>query len=365
MGGDRGGKANGGYGKGGGWKHEREDGHKGSSRGRWPKEKRNGRNGWETSAGAWESQDYGQAPRRILAAQFRFFSRVLRRHAPEERVWAAEQQLQPGDHILVQWECSEQHGIVCSNSGGRRGHNESPWVIFWSGDRLQSQPLPKFIHGGELHRMVYPLWACRCSSNFSSTIMPDILAEDFLEAAAPEVTVRMANDAQRTWRPSWALSADLEFCLFAKLGGQTPMWEIHKRQAFSEKQGLPAGHPLGCLMRGKPSELLSGASAPSTSASTSASRRPERYPVQLAKEPWTPSLSMDQVPFAPFAQQVPNAMSMAPMAPMSAAAEAFIPSMWPMAHQMPVQPVHGMPVQPAVPIQSGGATNPPDETVYQ
>jgi len=28
--------------------------------------------------------------------------------------------------------------------------------------------------------------------------------------------------------------------------------------------------------------------------------------------------------------------------------------MWPMAHQMPVQPVHGMPVQPAVPIQSGG-----------
>jgi len=74
---------------------------------------------------------------------------------------------------------------------------------------------------------------------------------------------------------------------------------------------------------------------------------------------------MDQVPFAPFAQQVPNAMSMAPMAPMSAAAEAFIPSMWPMAHQMPVQPVHGMPVQPAVPIQSGGATNPPDETVYQ
>lgn len=55
-----------------------------------------------------------------------------------------------------------------------------------------------------------------------------------------------------------------------------------------------------------------------------------------------------------FRSQVPNAMSMAPMAPMSAAAEAFIPSMWPMAHQMPVQPVHGMPVQPAVPIQSGG-----------
>lgn len=27
---------------------------------------------------------FGQAPRRILAAQFRFFSRVLRRHAPED-----------------------------------------------------------------------------------------------------------------------------------------------------------------------------------------------------------------------------------------------------------------------------------------
>jgi len=61
---------------------------------------------------------------------------------------------------------------------------------------------------------------------------------------------------------------------------------------------------------------------------------------------------MDQVPFA---QQVPMSMS--------AAAEAFIPSMWPMAPMAPMHhmPVHGM---PAV-LQSGGATNPPDETVYQ
>lgn len=370
MGGERGGKANGGYGKGGnhGWKADRDDyGHKGSGRGRWPKNRENrdnrhSRNGWAESEG-WASHDYGQVAvpaRRLLAAQFRFFTRVLRRHAPEERVWAAEQQLQVGDHILVQWECSEQHGIVCSTSN-RRGHShdDTPWVMFWSGDRLQSSTLPKFIHGGELQRIVYPLWACRCSSDFSSSTMPEILAEDFCEAATPEVTVRLASDAQRSWQPSWTLSPDLEFCLYTKLGGRTPMWEIHRRQAFSSKEGLLPGHPLGCLMRGKPSELLTGAApaAPSRGSRDSRGVRQEkRYPVQLAKEPWIPP-PMEQVPAVPFAHQVP----------MSATAEAFVPSMhpWgmPMAAMAPM-----MPMQPMAPMPAGGAASgppAPEDTIYQ
>lgn len=379
MGGERGGKANGGYGKGGnhGWKPDRDDyGHKGSGRSRWPKnrenrENRHSRNGWAETEG-WATHDYGQvetAPSklRLLAAQFRFFTRVLRRHAPEERVWAAEQQLQVGDHILVQWECSEQHGIVCSTSNrrGHSGHGDAPWVMFWSGDRLQSSTLPKFIHGGELHRIVYPLWACRCSSDFSSTTMPEILAEDFCEAAAPEVTVRLASEAQRTWRPSWTLSADLEFCLYAKLGGRTPMWEIHRRQAFSSKEGLVPGHPLGCLMRGKPSELLTGAAPAATTGNPRASPEPRRgavqetrYPVQLAKEPWIPpAMPMEQVPFAH--QQVPQ---------MSATAEAFVPSMqpWVMPPMAPMAPMPMAPMTPMAPMP-GGAPSPtaPDDTIYQ
>ena len=93
------------------------------------------------------------------AAHFRFFSRVLLRHAPEERVWALEQ-LSAGEHVVVRWEGSEQHGIVAS---GRR-------VSSWSAERLQSMPLAKFLHGGELYRVVYPLWACRRESGISKLI---------------------------------------------------------------------------------------------------------------------------------------------------------------------------------------------------
>lgn len=328
---------------------------KGGSSKKWTREKQQRRNGWsDANAGGWEPHYSHQAHQVMsLAAQFRFFSRVLRRHAPEERVWAAEQQLQAGDHVVVQWECSEQHGVVCSTSGNRRGH-DAPWVIYWSGDRLQSTPLPKFLHGGELYRMVYPLWACRCLSNFSSTMMPEILAEDYLESAEPEVTVKLASEAQRTWRPTWAFSADLEFCLFAKLGGRTPGWEIHNRKAFSEKQGLLPGHPVGCLMRAKPSELLTGAagSPPVAAPCPSQSRQENPYPMHFTKDRWNPmpAQTLTQVPFS--YMQAPQ---------MSATAEAFVPSMQPWMPALHSAMHSRMPG----PMQSGGASSAVDETVYQ
>ena len=81
-------------------------------------------------------------------------------------------------------------------------------VVFWSGDRLLSSTLPKFVQGGELRRVVYPLWACRrkprtvpscralhrctgrCLPTACSTMMPEIMAEEFFEAAAPEAEWR-------------------------------------------------------------------------------------------------------------------------------------------------------------------------------
>eukprot|EP00931_Biecheleriopsis_adriatica_P089919 TRINITY_DN6398_c0_g2_i1.p1 TRINITY_DN6398_c0_g2~~TRINITY_DN6398_c0_g2_i1.p1 ORF type:complete len:407 (+),score=87.37 TRINITY_DN6398_c0_g2_i1:34-1254(+) len=325
MGGDRGGKTGppiGGGGKANGksrrgedrsWKRSGREGAEWSSYG-GPDNRGQSDNGWGEYDDAhdgwgWQASREEVAatapPKRASASQFRFADRILRRHAPEERVYDANQQLLPGDHIVAQqlWDCSERHGVVCSSASGSGARHysysdrqEPPWVIHWDGDHLQSSPLPKFTQGGELFRVAYPHWACRCLEPASSTCKPEILAEEWLEPAPAEAVVRFVNDAIRSnsWSPSWSTaSSDLEFCLFAKLEGggsssSMPTWEIHTRRALSAKagEGMAPGHPLGCLLRGdlRPSQLLSGVgggvSVPSQSAASQRSGKTQQtlYP---------------------------------------------------------------------------------------
>lgn len=406
--GDRGGKANGKSRRGqqGGRDNGEWRGHSSTGAGwrkPWPKEREShgrGNNGWNSAMeGAWQPWTLGTeaaASVRPSSALLRFSARVLRRHAPEERVYSPDQQLRPGDHVIVQqtWSCSEKHGIV-SNSrdrSDRRSASEPPWVIYWNGSNLHSTPLPKFVQGGDLYRVVYPNWACRCAVPVSTTITPEVLAEDWLEAAPPEVTVRIASEAQRSgaWQPSWAAqSADLEFCLFAKLGGRSPTWEIHSRRAYSSKSGgIAPGEPVGCLLRGKlrPAETLSGLATPTAGVRTNPpppapAPRPTTLPLQtvvsqnvpqqpmqnmapmqqmqqprpqqpqqrLATGPgyvmqfpqggvdWQQAAQQPQQQQASFYPWPPQGM------PMSATAEAFVPS----SMNMPWAPSQGMQAAPS------------------
>eukprot|EP00930_Biecheleria_cincta_P045664 TRINITY_DN31471_c0_g1_i2.p1 TRINITY_DN31471_c0_g1~~TRINITY_DN31471_c0_g1_i2.p1 ORF type:complete len:321 (-),score=47.51 TRINITY_DN31471_c0_g1_i2:40-1002(-) len=255
-------------GKGASWSHGRSGGSS-YSYDDW--------DGYKTGGadGGWQESWHDSTRQRPLASLFRFAHRVLQRHAPEERVYDMRHQLSVGDHVIVRrmWECSDQHGIVCSMPGyGDRG--ESPWVIHWDGEQLQNSPLSKLSKGGEVFRMAYPHWVCQCLEPASSTSKPQILEERWVEPASTEVVLRFASGAQRSasWMPSWsAASADLEFCLCAKTGGGSsgsgmPSWEIHSRNALSWSKasdgmpGLLPGSPLGCSLRGqlRPSELLSG-----------------------------------------------------------------------------------------------------------
>jgi len=187
--------------------------------------------------------------------------RVLRRHAPEERVHDGRRQLRLGDHVFVQygWDPTEQHGIVCSaGEAPARQRQESHWVVHWDGTRLQCSTLSHFCHGGELFRVTYPHWACRCLLPAASTQRPRVLEERLLEAAADEHVARQASQrCQAGWGPSWAQAADLEFCLEAKTG-QRPPWELHGRAQLCARQLVP----LCCQLQERPSRLLGGREPP-------------------------------------------------------------------------------------------------------
>lgn len=214
-------------------------------------------------------------PHRRIASSWRWFDRVLRRVVPEERIYDAAQQLLPGDHIVVHhaWRCSEQHGILCSTSfygdSSRRGA-ESQCVIHWDGNQIVQTALSKFVDGGELSRVIYPLWACQCLQPTSSTVKPQLLAEQRVEATSDDLVVRCANSVlQRGWAPRISEQAgDLEFCLFAKTGGghNMPAWEIHGRKVLEARGGQSSclDRPVGCLLSGslRPSQILVGASVP-------------------------------------------------------------------------------------------------------
>lgn len=261
---------------------------------------------WHNSS-RQEEVETSAAPKRPLASLVRFAHRVLQRHAPEERIYDMRHQLCIGDHVIVRrmWECSDQHGIVCSVPGYGASEAETPWIIHWDGVQLQTSPLSKLSQGGELFRMAYPHWVCQCMEPSSSTLKPQILEERWVEPAQTEVVLRFATGAQRSasWMPSWsAASADLEFCLCAKTGGGSsssgmPSWEVHSRSALSWSKaadgmpGLMPGRPLGCLLRGqlRPSELLSGIgggmSQPSQPAAVSHQRAHAQHTQQQSMYP--------------------------------------------------------------------------------
>lgn len=201
-----------------------------------------------------------------LTVQWRFASRVLRRHSPEERVHDPRRQLRLGDHVFVQysWDFSEQHGLVCSvasseDAQSRRGsREESHWIVHWDADgsRLHCSSLPQFSQGGEVFRIAYPLWTCQCYLPVASTVKPHILGERHLEASSGEAVARRANAAYRngSWTPRWGQGADLEFCLATATGSDSLPWEVHLMKTLTR---VPVS-PIGWLVRGdsQPSRLF-------------------------------------------------------------------------------------------------------------
>lgn len=208
----------------------------------------------------------GQPP---LAAQWRFASRTLQRHAPGERVHDPRQQLSCGDHIFVQygyvWGLAEQHGIVC-NSG-----EDSHGVIYWKTNQLSRVSISQFSKGGELYRLPYPCWVAQAYLPMGSCGKPHIADQKYLEADKDDAVMKQAMSAYRNggWSPSWNQARDLEFCLAVKTGWRGPPWEVHTRKTLSS--GIVC--PIGCLLRGecRPSQVLNGGAAAAQAIAAAAS----------------------------------------------------------------------------------------------
>mmetsp|Transcript_13578 Transcript_13578/g.30930 ORF Transcript_13578/g.30930 Transcript_13578/m.30930 type:complete len:400 (+) Transcript_13578:58-1257(+) len=236
---------------------------------------------------SWGLVPQGQLPR-PLATQWRFFCRVLHRHAPQEQVHDWRRQLRLGDHIFIyySWDFSEQHGIVCSvgedNHGRRGAREEPPWVVHVAGSRLACVSLPQFSRGGELFRVNYPHWVCQCHVPSSPVVKPHVTHEQRLE---PETDARVADKAHSlytsgAYAPTWTQAQDLEFCIRTKTGGVCPRWELHSRQAVSAGV-LPA---IGCAVKGEqsPSKLFGN---PDGSGSNNYVTPPPGYAPQWAPPP--------------------------------------------------------------------------------
>uniref|UniRef100_A0A7S1ALV0 Uncharacterized protein n=1 Tax=Noctiluca scintillans TaxID=2966 RepID=A0A7S1ALV0_NOCSC len=204
---------------------------------------------------------------RPLAAQWRFACRALYRLAPEERLHDARRQVLLGDHIFTRdsWDFSEQHGIICSaeEHGHGRGRRDL-WVAYWN-DRLQCVPLSQFSKSGELRRVTYPHWTCRCYVPDSSTLMPHVLEECLLEATDDQTVAKLANNLYQNggWSPQWTRSPDLEFCIYAKTGQRVS--EVHTRKTVSTEVVAA----ISCAIKGeRPSQLFSGAQLQAASVAT-------------------------------------------------------------------------------------------------
>lgn len=205
-----------------------------------------------------------QAPAlRRLPAQWRFACRILRQHAPEEKVQDVKRQVRAGDHIVLYygWDFSELHGIVCSGGSqdghGRRGDRQELQVVHWDGSKLHSLPLSQFFsRDGELVRIAYPHWACQCIVPSCSTLRPQVLQEWLLEAQADDAVTKASSSAQRSgsWIPRWSQAADLEFCIAMKTGSRNLLWEIHARKTTASMLLVP----LGCIIRGERPSVLFG-----------------------------------------------------------------------------------------------------------
>lgn len=265
--------------------------------------------GWEASSrrpepsyGAHESSwaPHDAMLARPLAAQWRFVCRVLRRHAPEERVLDPRREIRLGDHVFAQfWGSVEHHGIICSSnsdeSHARRSSREDPnWVVHWEqeGSRLQCTALSQFMKGGELFRMSYPHWVCQCYIPVSSTMKPHISSEHYLEADRPEAVAKRANTAYRNgaWSASWSQSADIEFCIGTKTGSSPPI-EMHGRKTLSTSFQWP----LGCAIGGEPKPSIifgvgraGGSGTPGSPVRGTAAAPPPGYPEQAPQ--WSPAM---------------------------------------------------------------------------
>eukprot|EP00929_Paragymnodinium_shiwhaense_P061582 TRINITY_DN30766_c0_g1_i1.p1 TRINITY_DN30766_c0_g1~~TRINITY_DN30766_c0_g1_i1.p1 ORF type:complete len:482 (+),score=110.40 TRINITY_DN30766_c0_g1_i1:101-1546(+) len=223
-----------------------------------------------------------------LASQWRFATRVLSRHSPEEVVRDARRQLRLGDHVFVRrsWDFSEVHGIVVSVGGddyGRSRREDSNWVVYWSGNKLHCVSASQFSRGDNLYRVSYPVWGCSFYVPTASTMKPYIEDARHLAQDQPdEAVAKQANaayqggNASSSWRPNWSQAQDVEFCLSMKLGGRSlPLWEVHSRHTL---RTTPVA-PLGCLMRGDvdPARLLGGEACASASPSMSAKPPPPGF----------------------------------------------------------------------------------------
>jgi len=205
-----------------------------------------------------------QAPcLRLLPAQWRYVCRILRRHAPEEKVQDINSQVHVGDHVVLHygWDFSELHGIVCGGSqdghGRRRGDRHELQVVHWDGSKLHSLPLSQFFSkNGELVRIAYPHWACQCILPSTPTMRPQVLQEWLLEAQGDDAVAKASSSAQRSgsWSPRWSQAADLEFCIAMKTGGRDLLWEIHARKTAASMMLVP----LGCTIRGEQPSVLFG-----------------------------------------------------------------------------------------------------------
>jgi len=200
---------------------------------------------------------------RLLPAQWRFVCRILRRHAPEEKVRDVKGQVRTGDHVVLYygWDFSELHGIVCSGGSqdgqGRRGDRQELHVVHWDGSKLHSLPLSHFFSkDGELVRIAYPHWACQCIIPSTPTLRPQVLQEWQLEAQADDAVSRASSSAQRSgsWTPRWNQAADLEFCIAMKTGSRNLLWEIHARKTAASMLLVP----LGCTICGERPSVLFG-----------------------------------------------------------------------------------------------------------
>mmetsp|Transcript_55991 Transcript_55991/g.133419 ORF Transcript_55991/g.133419 Transcript_55991/m.133419 type:complete len:418 (+) Transcript_55991:83-1336(+) len=225
---------------------------------------------WAGADLSWGIVPQGQFPR-PLASQWRFFCRVLHRHAPEERIHDWRRQLRLGDHVFTYyaWDFSEQHGIISSlgeDGYGRRGGRDSePWVVYWSGSRLHCTSLLQFSKGGELFRVTYPHWACQCHVPISAVVKPHVAHERRLEPDSDDVVADKAHQAYNNgdFHPHWTQAVDLEFCIRTKTG-KCPKWELHGRKAISAGV-LPA---IGCAIKGEqsPTKLFGNPDASSNSS---------------------------------------------------------------------------------------------------
>lgn len=204
-----------------------------------------------------------------LAAQWRFASRSLRRHAPEERVYDPRHEIRAGDHVYVSygfaWDLMEHHGIVCGNEdnhhGQRRGassREESQWVIHWKGNSLTRSPLSQFAKGGQLYRVPYPCWAAQAYLPAGSCGKPHVADQRYLEVESDETVVKQVTNAywNGSWEPTWSQARDLEFCLAMKTGGKNLPWEVHTAKTLATTIVVP----IGFLVRGecRPTQLLNG-----------------------------------------------------------------------------------------------------------